>query len=80
MTVRTVTFAECEHSEDLSYYIEDLRRSGARVLDARVDQSAETACVRIEVADWDGFMNRFRETESWEFSSLWQPPSRQRVW
>lgn len=66
----TVYFHECEHEGDLDNYITDLQNSGASVLSSSCDSDEETGVVKIRVKDFNSFLTKFKETDSYGFSSL----------
>lgn len=66
----TVYFHECEHEGDLNNYITDLREAGASILSSSCNSDAESGVVRIGVKDLASFLSKFKETDSYEFSSL----------
>lgn len=68
-----VTFhGECEHDGDLEFYVDDLRSSGAKILNAEChgDYPSHSGTVEIQVDDFATFMVKFRETDGFESSSL----------
>ena len=65
-----LSFYECEHQGDLDNYIDDLEESGAEILSDSIDYDDETGIVKIYVADKDNFLQKFRQTDSFNFSSL----------
>ena len=69
---RTISFSECEHHGDLEDYEQDLRKSGAKIISSEVNEDEETGYIEIELeqAKVAEFMEEFRITESYEFSSL----------
>ena len=68
--IRTLSFYECEHEGDLEYYLADLTKSGAKIVSSEINYDAETAEVTIEVEDKDGFLEAYKKTETYGFSSL----------
>jgi hypothetical protein len=70
MATLKIWFHECEHNGDLDGYIRDLGRSGARVLRSALNEDAEEGVVQVEVEDRTKFVEAFKQTDSFEFSSL----------
>jgi len=70
MTGQTIflRFYETEHHGDLENYLSDLRSSGATILEHRLDVDAEEALVKIRVENFTQFRDRFRKTDSAEFT------------
>jgi len=70
--VKTITliFDECEHEGDLDSYIRDVRRSGGRILESRVDREEDQGIIRCEVHDPDAFRKAFCATESADFTGF----------
>ena len=66
-----ISFNECEHDGDLENYKEDLRSSGAMVKMSRINHLEETGEVVVEVEDKNVFFDKFKETESYEFSNVY---------
>lgn len=69
---REVHFYECEHDGDLDNYANDLMESGATVVSSSCNHEAETGIIVIEVSDFASFINKFKETDSFGFSSIKQ--------
>jgi hypothetical protein len=65
----TLAFYECEHSGDLEVYLADLRKAGAKILSTSINE-AEIGRVRIQVADRATFIEAFKKTDSYGFSTL----------
>ena len=65
-----INFCECEHYGDLENCLDDLKSSGATILKSDLNSDEEEASVLIEVDDINEFKKRFRETDSYGFSSL----------
>ena len=65
-----IEFYECEHDGDLNNYISDLQESGASVIDSNINHEAEIGHVTIEVEDYEAFLEKFKETDSIDFSSI----------
>ena len=69
-----VHFTECEHAGDLDNYRSDLLASGAEVVRASLAdcEDCEEGVIFIKVlkTEWDAFMAKFRQTDSFAFSSL----------
>lgn len=66
----SIEFYECEHMDELDSCKLDLMRSGAVILDAILDEKDESAHVDVNVNNRSDFIQRFSQTESYEFSSL----------
>ena len=67
---KTISFSECEHDGDLGNYEDDLQNSGAKIISSTCDSESETGEVTIEVADYEDFKKKFKETDSAGFSSI----------
>lgn len=65
--VLRIRFSEVEHQGDLDTCIQDLGRSGATVLDSRIDEDAEEAVVHVTVPNYTAFRLRFERTDSADF-------------
>jgi hypothetical protein len=67
-----VSFGECEHEGDLSRYIRDLERSGAKCGSSDINQESEVGHVYIDVPveKEEEFKKKFSATDSYEFSNL----------
>jgi len=70
MKEANILFTECEHDGDLETYLEDLRQSGAKILNSSVNEEEETGTVRVQIEDIKSFIEKFRQTDSYEFSSI----------
>lgn len=64
----TIYFSECEHDGDLDNYKTDIVNSGGIVISSKINSEAETAAVEVEFQS--GFSDKFRETDSFQFSNL----------
>ena len=62
-----LAFYECEHNGDLEMYIDDIKASGGKVIESRVDFDDETGYVTVEAADYWDFTQKFKETEAYCF-------------
>jgi hypothetical protein len=62
-----IEFYECEHQGDLDNYIEDILESGGEVVTSEINYEAEIGFVRIEVLDKKDFVEKFSQTESYDF-------------
>lgn len=62
-----VTFCECEHDGDLDNYLGDIRDCGGKVLSSNVDSDEETGTVVFEVEDKPAFVEKFKQTDAWQF-------------
>ncbi len=62
-----IEFYECEHQGDLDNYIEDILESGGEVITSEVNYDSEIGFVRIEVSNKQCFMEKFYETDSYDF-------------
>jgi len=60
-----LSFYECEHYGDLDNYIDDVEQSGGTVTSSNINLEAETGT--IDVTHDEGFWDRFKETNSFEF-------------
>lgn len=63
----TISFYECEHQGDLNNILEDMRSCGAKIGYTRLDVDEETCTIEYEVEDMGEFINKFIETESYNF-------------
>jgi hypothetical protein len=66
----TITFDECEHSGDMFNYINDLITCGAKLISYSSNYHCETCNVLVEINDYKSFIIKFKETDSYELSSL----------
>ena len=64
------TFYECEHSGDLEDYISDIEKSGGKDVKAEADFEEEEAEVKFQVEDKEEFLEKFKKTESFNYSHL----------
>lgn len=62
-----LSFGECEHDGDLDVYCVDLTKCGATIKSRSVMEDEEQGYVEIEVEDWNEFLVKFKETESYGF-------------
>lgn len=60
-------FSEAEHSGDVENYSDDIKSSGADVLDWDIDIDSEEANILIETKDFNTFMGKFATTDSFGF-------------
>jgi hypothetical protein len=67
MTELRLVFHECEHSGDLAMYAQDLTRSGATIVNQRVDENTEVGVFTVEVESSTRFMTEFLKTTSFGF-------------
>lgn len=67
---RVIRFRECEHYGDMDDYTEDLMASGAKITSTDVDEDDEVGSATVEINDPQDFLNRFKKTKGFEFSSL----------
>jgi predicted enzyme related to lactoylglutathione lyase len=65
----TIYFSECEHNGDLDEYIEDIEKSGGKVIHAAINTEEETAMCQVDIID-DDFAERFKKTNAYDFSNL----------
>ena len=63
----TISFYEVEHQGDLNNILEDMRSCGAKIGYTRLDVDEETCTIEYEVEDMGKFINKFIETESYDF-------------
>lgn len=70
MYIKEITLRECEHEGDLENPFKNLRNSGAAILEYEINEEAETAKVLIQIDNVKEFINKFKKTESFGFSSL----------
>lgn len=68
MKQMTIHFIECEHDEDLREYLNDIHRSGMKIIDHELNYEAETADVIVKTDNES--IRKFKETNSCGFSSL----------
>lgn len=64
MARHILSFYEVEHDEDLDPILNDLEKSGAKILDTRINEDGETAEVTVEVEDTKAFRLAFFATGS----------------
>lgn len=64
----TVTFYECEHDGDLEYVHSDITRSGGTVINSVLDGGV--ASVTFSYNENTPFLDKFRETDSYEMSNV----------
>ena len=68
MAVRIkVTFSECEHDGDMSNYTDDIVKCGGKIISTSVDADAEEGTAVFEVEDKPAFVEKFKQTEAWQF-------------
>jgi hypothetical protein len=60
-------FYECEHDGDLDNYIGDIVSSGGKIISSSVDSDEETGTVVFEVEDKPTFVEKFKQTNAWQF-------------
>ena len=66
-----IQFTECEHFDDANKYMEDIETSAyAKIHNHKLDYEDEILDVEVDVHDNYQFMKEFKETDSYEFSSL----------
>ena len=65
-----IHFTECEHEGDFDQYASDLRNSGAQELSGSINYDTETCTICVSVEDEVLFLDKFEETESFDFSNL----------
>ncbi len=66
-----IEFEECVDSGDLDRFKADLKNSGAEVLDSSMHQEDESALIYIQMKSRDDFMDKFRQTNSYEFANVY---------
>jgi|19_taG_2_1085344.scaffolds.fasta_scaffold00092_6 hypothetical protein len=66
----TLIFYECEHVGDLEYYEPDINLSGGELVEHQFNEDGESAIVKIKTDDNNGFLEKFRATESYGFCHL----------
>lgn len=68
---KSIEFYECEHGGDLDNYLSDMRECGATIISSHVDYEDEIGYVIYEVDEdnMEDFINKFIETESYEFAN-----------
>lgn len=71
MARMTITFGECEHAGDLENYKADLEDSGAKVLGSSANYAEENCSITVSISDYAPFLERFKETDAFGFSSLY---------
>jgi len=62
-----ITFTECEHDADLENYADDVRNSGGTIVQSYVNTDEEEGVIIIEVEDKPTFVEKFKQTQAWEF-------------
>ena len=65
-----IVFSECEHSGDLENYLEDIQKSGGRVICSSVGDEEEVGEVIVDIEDKGLFLAQFKTTDSFGFSNL----------
>jgi hypothetical protein len=60
----TLIFHECEHGGDQGHYEDDVASAGGKVTDSRLNSSAETCTMVIEVDDIKEFLHKLSKTGS----------------
>lgn len=70
MAKMTITFSKCEHSGDLENYKADLEDSNVKVLGSSANFGEETCAITVQISDYEAFIERFKETDAYGFSSL----------
>jgi len=63
----TIKFYECEHTEDLNKYENDIRDSGGTIFISSVDSDEEIGTVLFEVENEDDFWTKFSKTDAYGF-------------
>lgn len=66
----TIIFDECEHDGDLHHYLNDLIQSGAKIISYSSNNDCETGNVFVSIENYELFITKFKETDSYELSSL----------
>lgn len=67
MVTLRLSFYECEHNEDMQNYISDMVNCGAKIINSELDTDDETCTIIYSVEDQEEFINKFIETDSYEF-------------
>jgi hypothetical protein len=62
-----VTFSECEHDGDMDNYTDDIVKCGGRIISTSVDPDAEEGVAIFEVDDKPAFVEKFKQTDAWQF-------------
>lgn len=70
MATRRLTFAECENHNDLQEYSNDIESCGATITNETLNVEIEEGYVEFEVDDYDVFLEKFKLTNSYEFSNI----------
>jgi len=65
----TIVFYECEHNGDLDTYAEDIMSCGARVDAKTLNYESEMGIVEAHTPNIKEFEARFKQTDSYQFSS-----------
>lgn len=61
-------FSECEHSEDVENYNDELRKLGAYIIDSDIDYEEEECTITIEVPDKEKFYDKFKQSDIYGFA------------
>ena len=73
INARYLRFEECEHEGDMSNYVEDLIKSGAKVKNKNLDYEEECCEIIVEIDDYEAFYKKFERTFSFAFTHLPKP-------
>jgi len=68
-TTMKITFYECEHSSDLAMYAGHVEAAGGKVTVQSLGENGDGK-ITIEVEDKTAFVRKFRQYDSFDFSSL----------
>ena len=63
-----IYFSECEHEGDLDNYADDIRKADGIVISSSLDTGSEEGRITVETSDFKSFLERFKQTESYDFS------------
>ena len=63
-----VYFSECEHDGDFDHYKTDVNLSGGTILASELNESEEVGILTVEVNNYDLWIEKFKETDSYGFS------------
>jgi hypothetical protein len=63
----SLDFYECENHGDIDKYKNDIRNSGGKITNTKLNTSDETCKIEFQVSNYNMFMKKFKETDSYQF-------------
>lgn len=63
----SLNFYECEHHGDADNYKDDIRDSGGKITDTKLEYDEETCRIYFKVSNYKAFMKKFEKTDSHDF-------------